>query len=171
MLDSWRRRYVCEAESQQVLAQNHDRLRMIAAVSPEWNDTWGDIDALGLEESELWFWRYASEVVDAAGEGCEHYHRIIFRELAEDPIPGARQIFKFAGVPWTDDVERRVAELTKHSLQIATDWEKKLTEDDWRIIHRVLDGSPLSRFWPGLEAKAASRSVAQAGSSTGVGRR
>ncbi|XP_005103643.1 carbohydrate sulfotransferase 6 [Aplysia californica] len=67
---------------------------------------------------------------------------IRYEDLAESPIPVARKLYEFAGIPWSDDVEARTREITgptnesfreqkfgtkrKNSSTTATKWRSKI---------------------------------------------
>lgn len=146
-LNSWRNRYVSAHEQAEVLAANKRRLHLVADVDPPWGERFGDVDAMGLDESELWFWRYAAETTHAAGVGRERYRLILFERLARQAPPIAEAVYRESGLTWSDELARRVASRAADSVNISHQWQKKLNEEQVALIHRVLEGSLMNAWW------------------------
>lgn len=147
-LNSWVKRYLNANDSQQVLQANRARLQSVANVDATWGRLFGDIEAMPLEETELWYWRYANESLYVEGKGRESYLMIPFEQLAHEPLESAKQAFGFCGLTWSDQIERHVVEMSRRSPQIAKAWQSHLSAEQIAIVERVLDGSPLAEAWP-----------------------
>ena len=141
-------RYVAKGDGEAIARENRKRLAMIAAKSPTWAGRFGDIEALSLIESELWFWRYSSEVTHEAGLGNPNYQRVIYEDLTQDPVGVAKSVFEGCGLPWDDEIERRVRQSSAESRSIATNWRTRSTAEQVEAIDSVLDGSFLREWWP-----------------------
>lgn len=126
---------------------NRSRLRDVAAREPEWAARFGDIDALPLVETELWFWRWCNESLAAQGEGREGYRRVIFEELTSDPVAVVRDVFGFLELPVEPELEALVREKSRSSKSIASAWKRDLDPAVVASIERVLDGSPMVPWW------------------------
>lgn len=146
-LNSWRNRYVSEHNHAQVLQANQRRLRLVAQIEPSWGRRFGDVSAMGLDESELWFWRYAAETTHAAGQGRPRYHLVLFERLARCAVPIAEAIYREAGLEWNEQLAARVAARAADAVSISHKWQEKLTDTQVRVIRRVLDDSPLAAWW------------------------
>lgn len=146
-LNSWRNRHVSKHNETFVRAENRKRLDEIRQRFPAWSDRFGDIDAMSVVESELWYWRYATETINAAGAGRSNYHLVLYEHLAADPPGVARRIFDFAELEWTSDVEHRIRATSNESEALAAAWRSKLSTDDVAAIERVMTGSVMERWW------------------------
>lgn len=155
-LSSWRRRYVGERDEARVLAENRHRLALVAQASPAFAAKMGDVDALDLDHSELWFWRYAVETIDEAGvRATGRYHRVAFEALAREPVAHARAIFAWLGLAWTPAIERAVEAMSRESLGIVARAAGDLSAHQRAAIARVLEGSALHGWWSEPEASGA----------------
>jgi hypothetical protein len=146
-LNSWRNRYLAQHERETVLHENRERLRQIAEADPAWGRRFCDIRTMSLDESELWFWRYAAEAIHEAGAESSHYRLINYERMTVDPIGTARDVFEFCGLPWESDTEHRVAGTAAESKSIAKAWRDRLSAEDVALIERILDDSPLNSWW------------------------
>lgn len=148
MLNSWRKRYLNKNVYEKVMTENRDRLNKIACSAPEWRDRFVDIDGMSVEESELWFWRYATETVHLAGQSNERYHLVLFDELASNPDKGTREVYQFCGLDYTADIRKQVMRSSENSQSIANTWKKTISVQDWQKIKRICTGSPIAEWWP-----------------------
>jgi LPS sulfotransferase NodH len=146
-LHSWRNRYVAKHDREQVAQENRDRLAAIAAADPAWAARFGPVESMALEESELWFWRYAGETIHLSGQDRPHYLRIVYEHLAADPLVWAEKVYDFCGLPWDSAVSARIAGTTGESKTIAGAWREKLERADVVLIDRILEDSPLRAWW------------------------
>jgi hypothetical protein len=136
-LNSWSNRYLASHDYDQVSDENADRLRAIVSNDPSWAAHFGDIEAMSIDESELWYWCYANSVIFDAGRGSSHYHRIIYEDLARNPVEIAKQMYDDCGLAWTPDVERRVRESGVQSTSIADAWRAKLSPEQQGLVERI----------------------------------
>lgn len=146
-LNSWRNRYLNKLGEPVVREANGNRLREIGAQFPDWAKRFGDIDAMSVIESELWYWRFSSETIFAVGNGRPNYHQLTYEQLAADPAAVARRVFEFAGIEWTDAVERRVTAVSHRADALACAWRSKMSATDVAAIDRVLAGSVMQDWW------------------------
>ncbi len=146
-LDSWRRRYVAARDADAVLAANRERLHEVRDVDPTWGRRFGDIDALSLEASELWYWRYSTEVMHKAGESAPGYKLVVYESLAEDVAKVAQDVYRHCGLDWSPGVERRIAATGRESAGIAAGWKNRLASEQVDLIERITADSPMMKVW------------------------
>ena len=154
--NSWKNRFLAERNEVEITQRNRDRLRDVLNIAPEWCDRFGDIDAMPIAESEMWFWRYVTENIHNAGEGLANYKLLLYENLAQDPVGTAKQVYEFCGLQWTHAVEDLVGEGTQESvwgkiqgtpMTVAREWRKKLNTSEVESVNRVLNGSLLENWW------------------------
>jgi hypothetical protein len=126
---------------------NRARLEDIAREQPHWGARFGDVAAMSTVESELWFWCYASETIDQAGEASGSYERIIYEELTEDPVPIVRRCYERCGLDWSQPVEAAVIGASQTSQAIASKWRTALADDEVDAVLRILNQSTLRDHW------------------------
>ncbi len=107
-LHSWKNRYRSKHDESVIQRMNRARLEDISREQPRWGERFGDVAAMTTVESELWFWCYASETIDQAGEAKSAYYRIIYEELAANPVPIVRRCYEMCGLDWSQCVEEAV---------------------------------------------------------------
>lgn len=146
-LNSWRNRYLAKHEAENVENENRRRLRLIAEADAAWAALFGDIDRMGLDESELWFWRYAAESIHDAGDGKPNYFLINYEEMTVNPLTWAQRVFEFCGLPWEPATAARIGGTTGESKAIAAAWRDRLSTEDVALVERILDGSTMGRWW------------------------
>lgn len=146
-LNSWRRRYLAHHDESAVSAANITRLRMVADAHPEWASLLDDIEAMSVDESELWYWRYAAEIVDNAGRGLPHYHPVVYERLVESPVEVGRALYSACGLAWTPRIEAAVQGTASDSASIAEAWRDRLPSELTSVVRRILEGSPLASWW------------------------
>ena len=131
------------------LLQDEERLKALAQRDETWAARMGDIDAMERVEAELWWWRYVNEAIWERGTGLASYRRLLFEELAEDPLGTTEGVYDFCGLPWTPAVAAEVARIARGSKKIARAWKDELEPSVVETIERVLDDSPMSPWWDG----------------------
>ena len=150
-LSSWRQHYLAEDDAAEVRRANVARLKQVARVDPAFAAVMGDPASHDLDESELWYWRYSVELIEAAGQASipaqNAYHRILFEELALDPLEGTRELYGWLGLDWMPDIEESVVALSKGSLTIARRAIEGLSAAERDTIDRVLSGSVMEHWW------------------------
>ncbi len=131
-------------------------LRTAVSLEPEWSSIIGDIEAMSLIESVMWFWRYSNEKIYLAGQGKPSYMRIVYENLAENILSQAKEIYAFCGLPWDKMTENRIIEGSKEtrweklsgtSIDVSKAWEKKLTPEHKLLVEKVLAGSVMQDWW------------------------
>lgn len=151
-LNSWQNRYLSERDAARVKRANSDRLQQIAASDPTWAKRMGNIEAMSLDESELWYWCYANEVVHKAGQGCSNYCLVIYEKLARDPVGTMARVYDACHLSWTKAIEAQIAKSAKTSTDIATAWTDQLTAEQERLVDSILASSSMANYWqPAVE--------------------
>ena len=156
-LNSWMRRYLPRHDPEDVADANRRRLHWLTEQDPAWAACLPDIDQMDVMESELWYWRFVNERIAAAGEGSDDYHRIIYEELAQEPVRLMRHAYEVCGLPWTDEVEQRIRAHCADSGTVADQWKRRLSREQIDLVDRVLETSPMRDWWPresGVEASS-----------------
>ncbi len=131
------------------LLQDEERLKALAQRDSMWSKRMGDIDGMERVEAELWWWRYVNEAIHDGGLGLANYKRLLFEELAEDPLRTTEDVYAFCGLPWTDDVAAEVGRIASGSKKIARAWKDELEPSVVDVIERVLGDSPMRSWWDG----------------------
>ena len=149
-LASWKARYLIANDREAVTAANRERLETVLKSDPRWAELWGDHTSMAVEESELWYWRYAAESIDAAGNSQANYRLVLYDELAARPAELTKEIYSFCGLSWTHKQDRLISALTRDSQDIASAWQDKLSPGDRQLVSKVLDGSVLKSWWSNL---------------------
>ena len=123
---------------------NIDRLKPLAAASPAWSQRMGAEEALSVDELELWYWRYANEIIYQAGQGSANYVLVIYEDLVHNPVGVMKRIYAASGLPWTQEIEAKIQKPVGSSEAIASAWKDKLSsqQNDW--VESILGESP----WP-----------------------
>lgn len=148
-LNSYTNRWLAHEDPEQVVQTDRRRLAMIAEADPAWASRFGAIEALGPDEAELWFWRYAAETIHEAGQAHpDRYQLIIYEDLIRDPVGVARSIYEGCGLPWDDAIEAAIRQSGVESGTIAGAWRGRLDADQTALLGRILDDSPLRSCWP-----------------------
>lgn len=150
-LRSWHQRYLAESDAAQVRRANIARLEQVARADPAFAILMGDPAICDLDELELWYWRYSVELIEAAGQASlsaqNAYRRLLFEELALDPLGGTRELYGWLGLDWTPDIEQSVAALSRGSAGIAKRAIEGLSAAERDTIDRVLSGSVMEHWW------------------------
>jgi hypothetical protein len=146
-LHSWRNRYRSKQDESVIQRMNRARLEDIAREQPRWGERFGDVAAMTTVESELWFWCYASETIDEAGEAQPAYDRIIYEELAANPVPIVRRCYEMCGLDWSPRVAEAVISSSQISQTIASKWQRGLNDEEIGMVLRILNQSTLRDHW------------------------
>jgi hypothetical protein len=147
-LHSWTNRWRSKQNETTTHRLNCARLEAIAQEQPNWGERFGDIAAMATDESELWFWCYAAETIDQAGEGMPAYYRIIYEELSSNPVPIVKQCYEMCRLNWSNDIEQAVITASKTSQSIAEKWRKTLDDEQIALVTRILEQSTMKEYWP-----------------------
>jgi len=156
-LNSWRNRYVTQQAVDQIRQANSDRLKKIAAASPEWDHRMGNIDAMSIDESELWYWCYANEVVYRAGRGQSNYQLIIYEDLVQNPVDTMKQVYGSCGLPWTHCIETKITSSASASASIATAWKHQISLEQRQLVDSILATSAMADQWSPNSSQAQPR--------------
>ncbi len=152
-LNSWRKRYLAEQDSVKVRRSNEERLTKIADSDERWAKLFGNVRAMTLDELELWYWRYASETIDVAGDGQANYLRIIYEDLVSDTLKVSKQLYEKCDLPWTLAIEKAIFNSASCSNLIATAWRKNLMPEQISVVKKVMAGSFMSQWWDDFNFK------------------
>jgi hypothetical protein len=146
-LHSWKSRYSTTQEPDQVKQDNNQRLQRVAELDADWRPLVDHVNAMTIDESELWYWRYTSETIDSVGAGRSNYMRIIYEDLVSDPVVVTKLLYQKCQLPWTDEIEQKVVQGSSQSSSIASTWQSKLSAEQLDAIKRVVDGSFVCHWW------------------------
>lgn len=149
-LNSWANRYLAASDADAVLAANRARLADVASAAPAWGERFGAPEELGLEASELWYWRYANECSYDLAQGRTNFRAIPFEGLAVDPLPIMQDAYALAGLPWSETVAARITAACAHSASIAKDWKSRLHPHQVAIVEEIMQDSSMRRLWEDL---------------------
>jgi len=151
MLNSWNRRYLGPREEQVVIKNERSIMYNQLKEWPEYAQMVGPVDNMDLHEAKLWCWRFAQERLVTVGDDHPTYLRIIYEELASNPITILRNAYKHVGLDWpTAEIKPRVRILCRKSTSIGMKWRKELKPNEIACMKRVMCGSPLAKWWPDL---------------------
>ena len=146
-LNSWINRYLKLNDREQVRRANADRLKRIAAADATWSNRFGDIDAMSVEESELWYWLISAETIYLSGREYEQFHQFIYEEVAREVVDNARRAYGACGLEWTDAVEKAVLRGAEDSKAIADKWRQRLTSTQMALVDRILGQTAIASWW------------------------
>lgn len=146
-INSWLNRYVPYSTPTEIAELNRRRLYDISDEDPEWKHRFGDIASMSMVKSELWYWRYATEIIHQCGNKSPNYHLVIYEDLAHEAVPIIKGIYKSAGLPWTDEIQSKIETECGDSLTIANNWKNKLPMEYQELVATILQDSPLNKFW------------------------
>lgn len=146
-LNSWRNRYLAGRDPESVRIENIHRLERLCEVDTVWRRRLGSLEEMAVEESELWYWRYATETVHEAGEGSSRYHMIHYEELASNTVDVVHRVYGLCGLPWDSRIEDEINRGTANSRTIVDTWRKHLSHESLALIDRILEGSPTQHWW------------------------
>jgi hypothetical protein len=129
------------------------RLERIRAFDERWRTLIPEPSSLPLIKMELWFWRYVNETTMEAGQGHDGYLLLRFDDVAKEPERQAELLYRHMGLPWTDEVRRRVVADTSRSVfgavsdsrGVADAWRTELEREHVDAIEEVVSGSPLAQ--------------------------
>jgi len=135
-LNSWKNRYLSAEEEQQVHADNIQRLKTVSEESTRWADVFGDINNMDLNESELWYWYYANQVIYEEGRGKAAYTLIQYEELTKHTVNVLDRLYRAIGLVITADVKNKVLASSQNSENISSSWQKKLSVSEISLCER-----------------------------------
>jgi hypothetical protein len=146
-LNSAVKRYISYQDQVVVKRDNDERLRQIIKSDPQWAERFGDIEAMSIDELELWYWCYANEVIYLAGHERPNYVHLIYEDLVASPMQFMKTIYEKCNLPWTTEIEKEISKSASRSQSIATAWHKKLQPEQVELVRRVLNGSFMAQWW------------------------
>lgn len=142
-LNSWKNRYVSVRNPEDIRKANQKRLEKIAEVDAKWKERFGDISAMTVEESELWYWYYANEEIYSSGKGKNNYLNIIYENLVDDPLNAMQTVYKKCHLPCTQEIEETVKKNSTQSQKIAKKWQDSLSERETILVEQFLEISTI----------------------------
>lgn len=146
-LSSWKERYLAGQSATAVKEASLDRWRQITAREPGGLPPVETAAQMEVDEIELSFWKYSTEAIDLAGQGGSAYLRVLYEQLAADPIEVARGIYKFCDLPWKPAIAVRIARMSREAPKLKDRWKTSLPPTDHELIERILTGSSLRGWW------------------------
>jgi len=138
-LNSWKNRYLSTEEREAVHSANIERLKTVAREDARWESIFGDIGNLGLNESELWYWYYANQVIYEEGKGKPTYTLIQYEELTKQPVNVLDKLYKAIGLVITEDVKNHVLASAQTSETISGSWRNKLSVSEIALCEQFAD--------------------------------
>jgi len=137
-LNSWKNRYLSTEEVAKVHSVNIERLKTVVRENARWGNIFGDISNLGLNESELWYWYYANQVIYEEGKGKSAYTLIQYEELTKQPVNVLDKLYKAIGLVITEDIKNNVIASSQASETISDSWRNKLSVSDIALCEQFV---------------------------------
>jgi len=150
---SWLKRWVRgeggmdRGQGTQAPLRDEERLREVAHRDPAWARRLGDIDGMSRAEGELWWWRYVNEALYEAGRSSPAYRRVLYEDLAHEPLRVTREVYEFCGLTWNEAIGAGVASIARGSERIASAWKDELEPQMVQLVEKVLDDGPMASWW------------------------
>jgi len=158
-LDSWHRRYLASHDPARVRNDNFARMKQVLLAEPEWGSYLSNLESMTVEELELWYWRYANEIIYEAGQDSDGYLRITYEQLASDPAATTRMIYSRCGLEWNRATEASVLRMSHESRAIADRWRTNISRKHRQLVDHVLADSVMDSWWdPSYSNSVACRS-------------
>jgi Sulfotransferase family len=122
------------------------------------------LSAMPPVERLTWNWIAINEQLLDDLAGRANVLHVRYDELCGQPMPQARRIFAFAGLPWHRQTEQFVTRSTsfrgtaryyavfRDATEAPVRWRQELPPEDQRRVAEILRRSELARFCPALEA-------------------
>jgi hypothetical protein len=146
-LYSWRKRYLATRDRAEVALANAQRLRMVIDADPSWTLRFGDLEGMSADESELWYWRYATETIHYAGMRSSAYRLVIYENLAHHTDESVNTLYSACGLPLDPSIQARAHQTAEASPQIAHAWQNKVDTSTIALIDRVALEPDLMAWW------------------------
>lgn len=127
--------------------RDEDRLREVARRDPRWAALLGDVEKMSKAEGELWWWRYLNEALYETGRGHARYTRVLYEDLARDPLAVSRAVFDACGLAWDAGIAARVGAIASGADEIARAWKDQLEPELVTVVEKVLHGSRMADWW------------------------
>jgi hypothetical protein len=147
VLHSWSTRFLRNQDCERVRRDNINRLKLIANADPSWSERFGDVEGMTVEEAEMWFWLYVTQVTHDAGKGRAQYHLVLDENVIQRPVDVAQTLYRECGLPWAGSVEDALLDKAAEWRFFASPWRDLLEPQQGGMIERILDSSPLREFW------------------------
>jgi hypothetical protein len=145
-----------EAEYKQQENHRKNVLKAIVKAYPQYQDVFGDIDSLSWVESIARYWRANNELIFQTGQNLSNYKRVIYEELADDPLRVAKDIYTFCDLPWSQSTEDIIREGLGNSVfgkvdggpqAVVSKWKAKLPEEYHGLVSEILTDSFMNSWW------------------------
>lgn len=141
-LNSWANRVAANLDPAAHRRTNRARLRSIVDVRPEWASRFGNIESMSAERAELWNYMYVNEVIFAAGQASENYHRILYEDLVANTVEVMKYCYSAVELEWNREVEALISAHRSNSASIASAWKKKLSAECIELVEEFLALNP-----------------------------
>jgi hypothetical protein len=100
-----------------------------------------------MEESELWYWRYANEMVYNCGNGRRQYRVIKDEDVWANPLSVTQDLFANDDLELGTFAHRYIKRVSQNWHDCTAPWRSLLNPDDVRLVERILDGSVMEKWW------------------------
>ncbi len=156
--ESFLRRYVAFADSQETRRQKIEQLRELTSIT-NLADRMGRLDDLTLAEAETWFGIYQMETIEQRAGKSDRYLRILYEEMVAQPAETTELIYEHFGLPITTDVRDRIEQHRDSSVfggikadraEQINGWRARLDPEITQRIERALEASHISQWWDDL---------------------
>lgn len=147
----------CSSSQREFEHQFYQRmLRTAIEIAPEWEEIIGDVEALGLYEAVMWFWRVNNEMIFSVSQTRPNYHLLVYEDLVRSPVAVSRTLYEFCNLSWSDSIESLITNglntsvwgpLKSTPTSTAKAWKQKLSSAHLQLVEQVLDGSLLKSLW------------------------
>jgi hypothetical protein len=157
-INSFLRRYanLCdEAEYERQEIHRKNILNDIAEAHPQYKEVFGDISSLSWVESIAYYWRANNELIFQVGQNLSNYKRVIYEEMANDPLGIAKDIYTFCKLQWSQSIQDNISGGLEESVfgkvhggpqAVVSKWKTQLPKEYRGLVTEILDGS-FMRFW------------------------
>ena len=146
-LHSWRNRYLARHDPNEVAKANHERLRIVIDADPSWAGRFGDIGGMTADESELWYWRYATETVHQAGIRSSAYQLVVYEDLVNHLDEHIIKLYAACGLPLDPAILIKARDSAETSSHIANAWRHGADGHALILLDRVALKPDLQAWW------------------------
>ncbi|MCI5179113.1 MAG: sulfotransferase [Candidatus Electrothrix sp. AW3_4] len=146
-INSWANRCLAGRSEAAVLAANIQRLSRIVEIDTSWALRFGDFEAMGVVETELLYWLYASETIHNAGLGKKNYHLVTYEDLAANPQKIMRHLYTVCDLEWDESIDSALKNICRESKKIAATWKTGLDPRVILLTEKILQQSSFVSLW------------------------
>ena len=147
VLHSWSVRFLQTQDADRVRRDNIERLKLMMHHDLAWSGRFRDVETMSVEESEMWFWAYATRVTHEAGEGQPGYELVLDERIALNPIEVASQLLPACGLAFNTQIETVLSRKAPGWRACTAGWRDMIDVRHVELIERILDGSHTRDWW------------------------